>query len=150
MNDVKEGIAGTKDWFEKAVPNPNSKNVHTQTGVHFEEVGEFVDSLSGLTAMTETLLLNASNAMHELAQHLKTHDGVIATPDRVEVLDALSDQIVTATGVAHMMKLNIVGALNEVNASNFSKFVNGVPQFDENRKIKKGPLYYKPILTKFV
>lgn len=150
MNNVKEGVAGTKDWFEKAVPEPKSKNVHTQMGVHFEEVGEFVDSLSGLTAATESLLLKASDAVHELAQHLKAHDGVIATPDRIEVLDALGDQIVTATGVAHMMKLDIVGALNEVNASNFSKFVNGEPQFDENRKIKKGPFFFKPDLGKFV
>ncbi len=49
-----------------------------------------------------------------------------------------------------MFDMDIVGALQEVNRSNYSKFVNGRAVFDENGKIKKGPDYSKPDLTKFV
>lgn len=140
----------TKLWFEKAVPKPTSKNIHTQIGVHFEEVSEFTESLYGLTNETSKLLANAEDALKALAKHLKECDGVLSVPDRVETLDGLGDQIVTATGVAHMLSMDIVGALYEINASNYSKFVNGEPVFDENMKVKKGTHYFKPSLAKFV
>jgi hypothetical protein len=59
----------------------------------------------------------------------------------------LADQIVTAVGIASMLDMDIVGALQEVNRSNYSKFVNGRAVFDENGKIKKGADYSKPDLT---
>jgi hypothetical protein len=46
-----------------------------------------------------------------------------------------------------MFDMDIVGALREVNRSNYSKFVNGRAVFDENGKIKKGADYSKPDLT---
>lgn len=49
-----------------------------------------------------------------------------------------------------MNGFDIVGALQEVNRSNWSKFENGEPIFDENGKIKKGPNYRPPDLSKFV
>ena len=48
-----------------------------------------------------------------------------------------------------MLKLPILDALHEVNRSNWSKFVDGNPVFDENMKIVKGPNYFKPDLSKF-
>ena len=66
------------------------------------------------------------------------------------MLDSLADQLVTGVGVAHMLRMDIIGALNEVNLSNFSKFVDGIPQFDANRKIIKGPDYFKPNLELFL
>ena len=67
------------------------------------------------------------------------------------VLDSLADQIVTAVGTAHMNGMDIVGALHEVNGSNFSKFDDeGNPIFNDNKKIMKGPNYYKPDLVKFL
>ena len=32
-------------FFRKAVPNPTSKNLHVQVGVHFEEVTEMLDAM---------------------------------------------------------------------------------------------------------
>ena len=48
-----------------------------------------------------------------------------------------------------MMGFDMVGALDEINKSNWSKFENGKPVFDENGKIKKGAEYFKPKLSKF-
>jgi len=49
-----------------------------------------------------------------------------------------------------MFELNILDGLTEVNRSNWSKFVDGKPLFDENGKIKKGPGYSKPDLSGLV
>ena len=138
------------NWFKKAVPEPNNKNIHTQLGVHFEEVAEMLLALNGGDDQTEVLLHNAYLANHLLAEHLKNNVGALnldmTTESKVELLDALCDQIVTATGVGHMMNMRLPAALEEVNASNYSKFVNGEPIFNENKKIMKGPNYFKPSL----
>lgn len=68
---------------------------------------------------------------------------------KIELLDSLCDQIVTAIGVAHMMGFDIESALNEVNRSNWSKFIDGKAVFDENGKIAKPDTYSKPDLTSF-
>lgn len=144
------GIARTKEWFEKAVPKPQLKNLHAQTGVHLEEVAEFVDSMACRTSVTQQLVTEASHALKALSQHLKESHDVIDFPDRIETLDGLADQIVTATGIGHMLHMNVVGALDEVNRSNFSKFVDGEPVFNENKKIMKGPNYTVPDLLPFI
>lgn len=141
-------VHSIKDWFEQAVPNPTDKNRAVQIGVHFEEVSEM------LTAVSE---MHTAEHMHDLAEHYKgNRDAAISDSevlegiDRNELLDALCDQIVTAVGVAHMLGLDIKGALEEVNRSNWSKFVDGKPVFNENGKIAKGPNYTPPDLTAFV
>ena len=138
------------NWFKKAVPEPNNKNIHTQLGVHFEEVAEMLLALSGDDDQTEVLLHNAYLANYLLANHLKNSVGALnldmTIESKVELLDALCDQIVTATGVGYMLGMNLPMALEEVNASNYSKFVNGEPIFNENKKIMKGPNYFKPSL----
>lgn len=144
------GIERTKEWFELAVPNPLPKNVNTQLGVHFEEVAEMLDEMEGTDAITDGLITQAARALKALATRLKTEVVVIDILNRKELLDAITDQIVTTVGSAHMYNMDIVSALHEVNRSNFSKFVNDKPIFDENMKIKKGPNYFKPDLSKYV
>jgi hypothetical protein len=129
-----------KLWISKAVPAPTEKNMSVQLGCHFEEVAEMLEAL-GLNAQAD-LLHDTATAFKENRQEY--------TVNRQELLDALADQVVTGTGVAHMFKLDLLGACAEVNASNWSKFVNGEPVFDANGKVAKGPGYFKPDLTKFV
>lgn len=108
-------------------------------------------SLKGMNRMTQALLTQALIATHALALHLKASDGVVMVEDRIEFLDGLGDQIVTAAGTAHMAGMDIVGALGEINRSNFSKLdENGQPILDENKKFIKGPNYFKPNLKPFV
>jgi hypothetical protein len=147
---IRPVLSETLGWFQLAVPEPAAKNFTTQLGCHFEEVREMVHELNPLNPQAADLLLAADYALHALAEFLKTNEGSVAIKNRVEYLDAICDQLVTATGCAHMAKLDVIGGLNEVNRSNFSKFHNGVPQFDENRKLSKGPAYTKSDLTPFV
>lgn len=152
INTIPDGIRGTKVWFEKAVAQPLDSNLHTQIGVHFEEVGEMIETIMALDPETQKLKTLALFHITQLAEHLKgsIQKIMIHPTDRVDFLDAVCDQIVTATGSAHMLQMDVVGALNEVNASNFSKFdENGNPIFGPNMKVTKGPAYRKPDLTDF-
>lgn len=142
-------------WFKKAVPNPDRQNFNTQLGVHVEEFGEMLDEMSGQTPHGVALIEAANKAAKELAQWLKTNPNgvVIRQENRKNFLDALCDQVVTATGTGYMIGMNLPGGMAEqVNPSNFSKFCpqTGEPFFDANRKITKGPAYIKADLSNYV
>ncbi|MDR5839300.1 hypothetical protein [Caballeronia sp. LZ034LL] len=139
-------------WFQAARPEPTSKQFHTQLGVHFEEVGEMLDTLSPLTSMASWKLHEARVALKALADMLKQHDQLVSVEpaNRAKFLDSICDQIVTASGVGHHCGFPVLEAMHEVNESNFSKFVDGIPIFDENLKVKKGPYYWEANLDQFV
>lgn len=137
--DIQEII----EWFKAAKPEPTEKDKATQIGCHFEEVSEMLTALScGSTA----------DQVFKLAEIFYKKGMPIPMPSDWEnyLLDALCDQIVTAIGVGYMMGFDMAGALDEVNKSNWSKFKNGVPVFDENGKIAKTDGYFKPDLAKFL
>jgi predicted HAD superfamily Cof-like phosphohydrolase len=131
-------LDNTKNWFQIAIPEPTERNKHMQIACHCEEFAEMLEALG---------LKTEAEFAHNFGDALKTGALTVATVDRKELLDALCDQLVTAVGVAHMYGLDIVEGLERVNASNYSKFVDGRALFDENGKIKKGPDYHKPNLT---
>lgn len=145
-------LLDTKQWVEKAIPHPTDKNIHTQLGVHFEEIAEMIDTITPQDKFTAELMESLHMDLVHFSNYLKGHENVIKIlpQDRVEYLDSLCDQIVTAVGCAHNSKLNIVDAMNEVNRSNYSKFDSeGNPIFDDNLKIIKGPDYSKAQLDLF-
>lgn len=136
-------------WFKAAKPNPTEKDKATQIGAHFEEVSEMMESLSCNPVQVHQISQEfyASDAIN------KDIDGsVVVFPEswQIDLLDSLCDQIVTAVGVGYMMGFDIAAALIEVNASNWSKFEDGEPIFDENGKIAKGKDYFKPELAKYI
>jgi len=146
-------IKEIKNWFEAAVSTPIKDNERIQVGVHFEEICEMLDSLTESSSDSEyrTMISNANQAMRILSNELKKNPKFDLTiKSHLELLDSLCDQIVTATGVAHMYGFDILGALSEVSRSNNSKFEDGKPVFNENGKITKGKDYYKPYLVPFL
>ncbi len=149
---TSDTLEQTHLWFKKAFPTPKSKNLHTQLGVHFEEVVEMLEELGSTDPTTIQLLSEAKTQLSKLAEWLKKSDKVIYINHggQTRFLDSLCDQMVTGVGVAYMFKMDISGAMKEVNKSNFSKFDHGVPLYDHNFKLIKGPMYFKPNLTPFV
>lgn len=143
-------LEDTISWFQRAVPEPTDNNLHVQLGVHMEEFSELLQEIFSKDVTTACMLSAAKEAVRELANHLKKEQGVIAFPDRVATLDAICDGLVTGTGLAHMLSMDVVRGLHEVNRSNESKFVDGQPIFNEQGKIKKGPNYHPPRLRPFV
>lgn len=139
-------IKDIKNWFEVAIPEPTIEQACIQIGCHYEEVSEM-----------QGVLLDCGDTAENLAEDYKSlnclyldHISMIGDRDKIALLDALCDQIVTAVGVAHMLDMDIEGALKEVNESNHSKFEDGKAVFDENGKITKGANYRRPNLERFI
>lgn len=145
-------ITQIKRWLETAFPNPTEKDQATQIGVHLEEVAEFMEAIGSHKAAT-ILVQDVSDNFKQSPNIYKDVDGnAITLPEdfKIQMLDALCDQIVTATSVAYSMGFDIEGAIKEVNASNWSKFEDGKPLYDANGKVIKGKNYFKPNLKPYL
>ena len=133
-------------WHKRARPEPTHKDFNVQLGCHIEEFIEMMDALE-LDWDTDTYLRDAVNTLSDYADALKSGERTATRLNRKDLLDSLADQVVTAVGVAHCAKMDMVAACQEVNDSNWSKFnYKGFPEFDENGKIKKGERFHRPNL----
>ncbi|KAF0567472.1 hypothetical protein FQV37_2218 [Psychrobacter nivimaris] len=145
-----DSITDIRNWFKAAKPEPTFNDYMTQLGCHFEEVCEMMAAIGG---GNEDICIDLSEKA-DFIKGLTVPDEYVETQktfiDNTELLDALCDQIVTATGVAYMMGFDIEGALKEVIRSNNSKMVKGKFEFDANGKIMKPDSYSEPDLTPFV
>ena len=143
LNEGKRMIDNINLWHKRARPEPTEKDFNVQLGCHIEE---FVEMLDSLTIRVKGFG-KAIDALEDVANGLKDGTLTVSSVDRGELLDSLADQIVTAVGVGHCAKMDMVVAVQEVNDSNWSKFnYKGFPEFDENGKVKKGEHYRKPNL----
>lgn len=140
-------IHSIKEWFKAAKPNPSTADVCVQIGCHYEEVSE----MSAVLYDGVRFALASTGILYKIknSEYLDAVEELSADA-RVELLDALCDQVVTAVGVAYMMGMDIEGALAEVNRSNWSKFEGGVPVFNEQGKIAKGVQYTPPELSDYI
>ena len=146
LNEGKRMIDNITLWHKRARPEPTDRDLDIQIGCHIEEFIEMVDALE-IDWDTHTDLDRAVNILEEFCNDLKKGVKTISSMNREAILDSLADQIVTAVGVGHCAKMDMVAACQEVNDSNWSKFnYKGFPEFDENGKIKKGERYRKPNL----
>lgn len=147
-------LTNTFNWFNKAVPEPTKRNVSVQIGVHFEEVSEFIEAL--LEHAPKELTNNLQHsfyAVKDLATLLKSGEYLFDNKlvGSTDALDAVVDQTVTAIGVAYMCGWDMLGAVKEVNRSNYSKFdSNGNAVFNANGKIVKSESYTPPNLTPYI
>lgn len=155
----KNVVLNILKWMSKARPQPTDVDRSTQLGVHFEEVTEMADAMlliPGLTDDFERDLIAFVSAGQSLSTALKkgvsgTDFSNIPEDIRIELLDSLCDQIVTALGSGYTQNMDMLGALAEVDQSNWSKFgEDGEPIFNEDKKVIKGPNYQKAVLDPFV
>lgn len=137
-------------WFSDAKPNPTIEDACVQIGCGYEETMERMVSLQDDWF---------SDEMEDLAAEYKCKDignieyiESISDEKKLELLDSQCDEIVTRIGEAYMLGFDIIGALNEVIASNDSKRMpDGSFPLDENGKItKESPNFFKPDLSKFI
>ena len=148
MSEIKTIVK----WFSDAKPNPTIEDACVQIGCHYEEVAEMAHSLNDRVhyKVNKTAELYKNK---EVSHLISIEEAKLGTEgmDRVEILDSLCDQIVTAVGSAQYMGFDIIGALNEVIASNNSKRMpDGSFPLDENGKItKESPNFFRPDLSKF-
>lgn len=138
-------IKEIKQWFELAVPVPTDKSRAVQIGCHYEEFSEMAVALDD-----DSLAARISKTADGYKENMIVPIHFWDKDEKLDLLDALCDQIVTAIGVAHMFGFDIEGALKEVNRSNFSKFIDGKPVFNEQGKIAKPASYSPPRLTPYI
>jgi predicted HAD superfamily Cof-like phosphohydrolase len=149
-------LANTKIWFTRVRPEPNDQHFHSQLGCHFEEIHEMILELEPVKDDIDGSLLGiALDAIGNLADALKAAakagQTMVTVRDRAKLLDSVCDQIVTGTGVAHTLNMDVINGMQAVNLSNYSKFdTDGQPIYDENHKMVKGPNYVEADLTPYV
>lgn len=145
-------IQSIAEWFRTAKPSFSERDAMVQMGVHFEEVSEHLERVHGTNQLGGLHVLIALDAVKRLANDMKTNpqNYQVLKEDRVGLLNALCDQIVTATGTGVFLGMNIEAAIKHVDDSNWSKFVDAKAIFNEQGKIAKGPDYFKPSLLQFV
>ena len=147
-------------WFEIAKPQPTSMDVAVQVGCHYEEVSEMLEATNndGDLSCYSSDSEGGDDTLRDLADFYKDGFGSdnVVNFDRLALLDALCDQIVTAIGVGVMMGFDMEQALAEVNRSNYTKFSKDeqgkpVPYIKPNGKIGKNPdTYQEPELERFL
>lgn len=108
-----------------------------------------LETISSVNKDDAKIIASLNDAIVYVANRVKQNGGIVVK-DRIGLLDSLADQIVTATGVGTFLGMNVPGALAEVNRSNYSKFEDGEPVFNENKKVMKGKDYTPPDLSSFI
>lgn len=108
-----------------------------------------LETISSVNKDDAKIIASLNDAIVYVANRVKQNGGIVVK-DRIGLLDSLTDQIVTATGVGTFLGMNVPGALAEVNRSNYSKFEDGEPVFNENKKVMKGKDYTPPDLTPYI
>jgi len=141
------------EWHRRARPTPDAQAFNVQLGCHLEEIVEMLDTLvfkdlSGQWYQQPIAgrEMSVRAKLHRLATELKSGNVVGYIEDREGFLDSLADQVVTVLGAGHCAGMDVEEAVKRVDDSNWTKYVGGRPQFDENGKIKKGPDYKAPDL----
>jgi hypothetical protein len=137
-------------WFSDAKPNPTIEDACVQIGCGYEETAERADELAD-DHLQEELTRVAHEYKSKNSHYVNTIEA-ISDAAKVSLLDSQCDEIVTRIGEAYMLGFDIIGALNEVIASNDSKRMpDGSFPLDENGKItKESPNFFKPDLSKFI
>lgn len=128
-------------WFKRAVPQPTADNIAVQAGCHAEELAEMFEQLTSEDLGLEAELRHLEYLLHRAGNRLKNQKPQLTIKDRSKFLDAIADQMVTGTGLALFNGMQPAEALQRVNESNWSKFVDGQPVFKANGKIDKGPFF---------
>lgn len=137
-------------WFEIAKPNPSNQDLLKQIAFHYEEFAEMCEAI-GLSDHSRTVKKWQADLM-VIASIPEQADKVISGINRLALLDACADQVVTATGVAVFAGMDFEPALAEVNRSNYTKFnADGTPYIRPDGKIGKNPdTYQEPQLRPFI
>jgi len=140
-------IHDTQAWHALSRPSPSREDFNNQLGCHLEEVHKMLSSL-GVASDTrrEFVWVNLLESIKGASIMLKSGVMVAHAPDRNALLCSLANQIVSSVGVGYCVKLDVPSALEEVNRSNFSGFVDGRPIRDEDGKVTKGHNYIPPNL----
>lgn len=137
-------IKQIENWFKAAVPNPTPKYNQVELGFLFKHLDRAMKAHTLFVSKDcrwSVMSYLGKKTPSEISTELMENGNDIRCTDKHLLAKSLAKIIFASYGLAYMNSIDIEGALNEVNRSNWSKFVDGKPVFDENGKIKKGDGY---------
>ena len=120
---------------------------------NFEKVGVFMKTFGQEIKTKPSLSSNKINTLriNLIEEELKELKHAIENKDLKETIDALTDILYVTYGAGHAFGVNLDKCFEEVQKSNMSKLgEDGRPIYNENGKVKKGPKYFKPNISKFI
>lgn len=151
MSNILQDI---QNWFKVAVPEPTKPKRQMELGFLVKNIFNILQlhtiHLAENCRPTITDYMRGYLELNALSQDFKKNRYNLSVSNKQALAQELAKTVFNAFGVAHSHNIDLIGALQEVNRSNWSKFEDGKPVFDENGKIKKGKDYTPPELSNFV
>ena len=120
---------------------------------NFEKVGVFMKTFGQEIKIKSELSSDKINELRIslIEEELDELKKAVNDKDIKEVADALTDILYVTYGAGHAFGIDLDKCFSEVQNSNMSKLDDsGMPIYDENGKVMKGPNYFKPNLNKFI
>lgn len=150
-----DSIGQIQHWFESTVPAPTNRNAHVQLALHLTKVAAMLHAFRDPDETLPTRKpLGFTQAVLDFMQRQLTSSSIelaLDEIDRLALLNALCEQIVTTTGIAHMMRMNIAGALQEIALSNGSgSGKDGKPALGKSGSLFDRRAFHTPDLTSFL
>ena len=117
-----------------------------KVGLFMKTFGQEVKVKAGMS--TEKINTLRINLIKEELDELKK---AVDDKDILEIADALTDILYVTYGAGHSFGIDLDKCFEEVQNSNMSKSgEDGIPIYNEQGKVMKGPNYFKPNLLKFL
>ena len=120
---------------------------------NFEKVGVFMKTFGQEIKIKSELSSDKINELRIslIEEELDELKKAVNDKDIKEVADALTDILYVTYGAGHAFGIDLDKCFSEVQNSNMSKLDDsGMPIYNENGKVMKGPNYFKPNLNKFI
>ena len=118
---------------------------------NFDKVGIFMKTFGQEVKTKPSFITDKINKLRLdlIKEELIELTEAMNNKDLLEVADALTDILYVTYGAGHAFGINLDKCFEEIQNSNMSKLdENGMPIYNENGKVMKGPNYFKPNLKK--
>ena len=120
---------------------------------NFDKVGTFMKTFGQEVKTKPSFSTDKINKLRLdlIKEELTELTEAMNNKDLLEVADALTDILYVTYGAGHAFGINLDKCFEEIQNSNMSKLdENGMPIYNENGKVMKGPNYFKPNLKKII
>ena len=120
---------------------------------NFEKVKQFMQTFGQEVKTKASFSDEKTNQLRLdlISEELEELKNAMASKDLLEVADALTDILYVTYGAGHAFGINLDKCFDEVQNSNMSKLgSDGKPIYNDSGKVRKGPDYCKPDLSKFL
>ena len=146
-----------KSWFEKVHPDPSDRDIRNQAANYLTSTTAFLlacQEVASTSASREELGFSV-NVIDFIQRRIKaSSEGIdlnVTDLDRVMMLTALCAQIRACIGIAHMLEMDVGGALQELAESDLTKLdPDGRPVFNDKNLLSDGQSYRRPDYMQFV